>query len=233
VLYNCCFGGFSFNRKFVEALFQRFPPSSPEGEKLFPESKSIRDLGTYELQPFFGDYHFLIESESDRYEGYEPCYIKDLKTNKIYYLTEHMTKHRANPDIIKFLFERVDMMSEDEFNKELKIKEIISKDNTKKFSINNWKESEQLVSHMLTLGISGRCANLHIEQVKPELTWRISEYDGSEAVHVKFDYYTLISELVHELQINKINPSSNCSEMMSKIIKGEMTIQDLKDFERS
>ena len=28
----------------------------------------------------------------------------------------HMTKHRANPDIIKFLFERAESMSEEEFN---------------------------------------------------------------------------------------------------------------------
>jgi len=241
VLYNTCFGGFSFNRKFVEKLFQRFPPSSPEGEKLFPESKSLKCFEKCETTLFFDDYYFLVDN--DICDGVT-SYIKNIKTNKIYFLSEHMDKHRANPDIIKFLFERVDMMSEDEFNNEYdklisrsivqsKRNEIISKDYTKKFSINNWKESEVLVSHMLTLDISGSCANLHIAQVKPELTWSISEYDGTEAVHVKFDYYKLITELVHELQINKVIPSSECSEMMAKVIKGEMTIDELKDFERS
>ena len=43
----------------------------------------------------------------------------------------------------------------------------------------------------------------------------------------------MITELVHELQINKVNPSSECSEMLAKVIKGDMTIDDLKNYENS
>jgi hypothetical protein len=232
VLYNNCFGGFSFNRYFILSLFKHIP-------SLFTEENTSDE---YTTSPFFGDYVFLHRDND--YPQDEPSYVKNIKTNKVYYISTHMEEHRANPDIIKFLFERVDRLTEDQFNQEydklLKMvlfdferEQIISKDGTKKFSINNWKDSKLLVSHMLTIGISGVCSDIKVAMVKPGLTWSIREYDGSESVCVKFDYYNLIEELVNELKLNKIEPSTSCSEMVSKVIKGEMTIQDLKDFERS
>jgi hypothetical protein len=239
VLYNTCYGGFSFNRNFVVSLFKRFPPSTLEGQKLFRETYEPTN-GTE--SPFFGTYVF-VHQECD-YPKNEARYIKDISTKKIYYIDTYMTKHRANPDIIKFLFERAESMSEEEFNNYYdKLLEkvlfdsermlLVSENNTKKYTFQNWKDSKLLISHILTIGISDKLSDLQIEQVKPELTWRIHEYDGSESVVVRFDYFKLISELVHELRINKIQPSSDCSDLMAKIIQGNMSIQELKDFEHS
>lgn len=250
VLYNSCFGGFSFNQNFLLELFKRFPPHTPEGQDFFPDTEQTKS-GRFEkckTEPFFGDYHFLIEEDSYVYkysDNYEPNYIINLKTDKIYFINTHMEKHRANKNLIQFLFERADRLTEDQFNQEYE--KLISKTYfeeekmlivmpdgvTKKFSIDNWKESKLLVSHMLTRGISGACADLHIAQVKPELTWRIHEYDGSENVIVKFDYYKLIQELVNELQLNNIEPSTSCSPLVARMIRGDMTLDQLKDFERS
>ena len=222
VMYNMFFGGFSFNYKFLHELFKRFPPTTPEGQKLFSESHIDR-LENDTESPFFGPYIF-IHQEYDYPKNEARC-IKNIETNKYYYLASHNTKHRANPDIIKFLFERVESMSEQEFNKryddiiesthfESQRLSIVSENNTKKYTRQNWKNSEILVSQFLTFDISSPGSKICIAEVKPELTWRIHEYDGAESVIIKFDYYKLIQELVHELQINNIQPSSSCSELM-------------------
>jgi hypothetical protein len=242
VLFNNCFGGFSFNHNFVLDLFKRFLPTTSEGSELFPETNFYKNQT--ETIPFFDDYHFIVEYDYDGSMYKEFNYIKNMKTNKFYFLQTHMTEHRANPNIIKFLFERADALSEEEFNSEYdklisktmfpsEREQIVSPDCSKKFTIHNWKNCDILVSHFLTIGISGSLSNLKIERVKPHLEWSVSEYDGSESIVVKFDYYNMISELVRELQINKINPSSECSEMISKLIRGEMTIDDLKTYESS
>ena len=244
VLFNNCYGGLSFNTEFVLALFQRFPPSSPEGQEFFRETEIdcyVKICGT---ELFFDDYYFVIEYNNFTEKPTKSSYIKNIKTDKVYYICEHLSEHRANPNIIKFLFERADKITEDKFNEEYdkviyccyhecQKEHLISDDGIKKFSIQNWKKSDILVSHFLTLGISGSLSDLKIKQVNAGLTWRVSEYDGVERIIVKFDYYKMISELVRELQINKIVPSTECSEMISKLIRGEMTIDDLKDFERS
>jgi hypothetical protein len=232
VLYNNCFGGFSFSRDFILSLF-KYNPS------LFSE---VNTPGEYTTSPFFGDYVFLhIDND---YPQDEPSYVKNIKTNKIYYISTHREELRANPEVIKFLFECADSMSEEQFNheydkllsKNLFAKdrnELVSKDGTKKFSINNWKNSELLVSHMLTIGISGFAADIKVAMVKPGLTWSIREYDGFESVCVKFDYYKMIQELVNELQLNNIQPSTSCSELVTKLIRGDTTIDQLKEYERS
>ena len=232
VLYNNCFGGFSFSRDFMLSLFKHNP--SLLSEENTPDK--------YTTSPFFGDYVFLHRDND--YPRDEPSYVKNIKTNKVYYISTHREELRANPEVIKFLFERVDNMSEEQFNNEydklisncflgITKEQIVSKDGTKKFSINNWKDSKLLVSHMLTLGISGFAADIEVAMVKPGLTWSIREYDGSESVCVKFDYYNLIEELVNELQLNKIEPSTSCSELIAKLIRGDTTIDQLKEYERS
>ena len=242
VLFNNCFGGFSFNHNFVLDLFKRFLPTTSEGAELFPEIPFNKNQTV--TIPFFDDYHFIVEYEYDGSVYKEFNYIKNIKTNKFYFVQTHMEEHRANPNIIKFLFERADALSEEDFNIqydkliskiifESERKQIVSPDGSKKFTIHNWKNSDILVSYFLTIGISGYCANLKIAKVKPGLEWSVNEYDGSESIVVKFDYYNMISELVRELQINKINPSSECSEMISKLIRGEITIDDLKTYERT
>jgi len=244
VLYNNCFGGFSFDHKFIQELFKRFLPTTPEGMELFSEISSDEKQNETETIPFFDDYHFIIEYDFDGCILKNLNYIKNIKTNKLYYLTEHMEKHRANPNIIKFLFERADSLSEEDFNSEYdklilkpmfepEREQIVSEDGHKKFNIHNWKDSNILLSYFLTLRISGSLADLKIAQVKPHLKWSVSEYDGFESIIVKFNYYNIISELLRELQINKIYPTSECSEMMSKLIRGEMTVDDLKTYERS
>lgn len=252
VLYNSCYGGFSFNRDFIIALFKRFPPCSPEGNTLFAEIDLDCDdlVRSYELKPFFGDYYFLHDiaeadiAKADTYEGYEPSYIENRKTNKVYYIHTQMEKERSNPNIIKFLFERADSMTEEEFNIEydniltewlsdLEREQLLTKNKVKKFSIHNWKDSSILVSHMLVRNISGSYADLQIQQIKPGMSWSISEYDGVESVIIKFDYYKIITELVNELQINQIEPSSTCSELLQSVIRGEITISQLKELEKT
>lgn len=240
VLYNTCFGGFTFNREFILSLFKRFSPETSEGQELF-EEHIISDDNEYESESFFGDYVFL--NYTNDCVKIKQKYVKNIKTNKCYYISTHMQEHRANPNLIKFLFERADSLTEEEFYREYDIlitklwatdkNKIVNEDGTKKYTIHNWKESDIIVSHMLTIGISGSLSNLEIQQVKPELTWRITEYDGSETVVAKFDYYKLIQELVNELQINNIIPSTGCSEIITKLINGKMTMKDLREFERS
>jgi len=246
-LYNSCYGGFSFNRDFVIALFKRFPPCSPEGITLFAEiDLNCDDLArSYEFKPFFGDYYFLHDiAESYTDEGYEPSYIENCKTNKVYFIQTRIEKERSNPNIIKFLFERADSMTEEEFNIEYdkiltkwldnsEIEQLLTKNKVKKFSIHNWKDSSILVSHMLVRNISGSFADLQIQQIKPGMSWSISEYDGVESVIIKFDYYKIITELVNELQINQIEPSSTCSDLLKAVIRGEITISQLKELEKT
>jgi hypothetical protein len=281
VLYNTCFGGFTFNREFVLSLFKRFPPDTPEGQKFFPKIINDSNIGVDDgdgdgvgvgvgdgvgvgvgvgvgdgvgvddgVGVGVGDGVVGVDDDNFNtmpfyklYREYKPRKIINLKTKKCYYLNTHMQEHRANPNLIKFLFERVDSLSEERFNEEYDklIKKlcardknkIVNEDRTKKYTIHNWKESDIILSHMLTINISGSHCDLQIEQVKPELTWRITDYDGSETVVVKFDYYKLIQELINELQINKITPSTGCSEIIANLINGKITIKDLREFERS
>jgi hypothetical protein len=244
VLYNTCIGGFSFNRKFILELFQRFPPHTPEGQVIFTEreSEDCQHLLQWVRTPFFDDYHFLIEDEDDN--EYESGNIINVKTEKIYFLNRYQDDQRANKDLIAFLFERAEKMTEEVFNSEYdkvlskflfesERDKIVTSDNTKKFTFQNWKESELLLSHMLTYDISDSGSDIQIEQVKPNLSWSIHEYDGAETVIVRFDYYKLITELVNELQINQIEPSSACSELLANVIRGKMTIDQLKEYEKS
>jgi len=246
VLYNASYGGFLFNQEFLLALFQRFPPSSPEGQEFFDEIfyENPSKFSNYTTELFFDDYYFVIHNDDFTEKPKKSSYIKNIKTDKVYYIPNNMSEHRANPNIIKFLFERADKITEEQFNEEYdkvlsgcydkgKKEHLVSADGIKKFSIHNWKNSDILVSHFLTLGISGPLSNLEIKQVKAGLKWSVCEYDGSETIIVKFDYYKMITELVSELQINKIVPSTECSEMISKLIRGEISVEYLKDFERS
>lgn len=264
VLYNDCYGGFGFSQDFLIELFEQFPPHTIEGKKLFKESNCDKlsfDIANPIL--FFGDYYFLNyrkrnddeenENDNENDNGNEnenendkkndirkPPNIINIKTNQIYYLNPYMTHHRANQDIIKFLFERVNKLSEERFNEEydkilakIRFKELVTEDGTKKYGKHNWMESDVLVSYLLTLNISDTFSKLRVEKIKPNLVWKLHEYDGSESIYGQFDYYKMITELIHELQINKVNPSLECSEMLAKVIKGDMTVDDLKNYENS
>ena len=232
-MYNDCFGGFSFNKNFCRELFRQFPPTTTVGKDLFPETTLSEYNQQNALHYFFGDYSFVDDTH----------YIYEQSTNKYYYLSRHMDNHRANKHIISFLFDRLDLISEDEFNERyddilksssnFELEQIVTEDGQKKYTQKNWRDSSVLISQMPTYDIGGSFSAIRIDTVKPELTWRIHEYDGSETVIAKFDYYKIIGELVRELQINKIQPSSDCSDLVAKVIRGEMTMAELKTFENS
>ena len=148
VLYNNCFGGFSFKYEFMLELFQRFPPHTPEGQELFEEYEphGCMDKTT---EPFFDDYHFMLDTYRDEYENYKPKHIKNITNNKAYYIDGHIEEHRANPNIIRFLFERAEKLTEEEFNEQYEsflrretyvqhMDLLIDSDGNKKYNFNNW-----------------------------------------------------------------------------------------------
>lgn len=240
VLYNTQYGRFSFNRQFELELFQRFPPSCRAGQDFFKEIPIPTNFEECHFTPFFGNYQF-IHSPND-YDD-EASYAIDITTNKVYCLSTDEKEHRANKNLISFLFERAEKLTEKDFNAEYdkcfaslwkcEQRELTTDDGEHKFSFHNWKESDLLLSHFLTLNICGSLSDLCIEQVKPGLIWSISNYDGCEQVIKQFDYYKLISELVHELQINNVQPSLECSEILTNVICGAMTIDQMKKYEQT
>jgi len=222
VIYNDYYGGFNFNYDFILSLFKRYPPDTPEGAKLFKiyydEPTEIKTTSY-----FYDDYILLYQNEDIA------SYIKNIKTNKIYIIVTYMQEHRANPDIINFLFERIDEMTDEKFNYaySMFIQKYKHLDISKTYTKQNWKECELLMRFLLTYDISGPLSELAIIDIKPGYKWHISDYDGIESVIISYDYDILIKELVHELQLNKIKPSSNCSETVAKIIRGEITLDDI------
>jgi hypothetical protein len=172
--------------------------------------------------------------------------IIDMDTKKIYEISRYIPDHRENPNIIQFLFERADKLTVDEFNNVYdnilcsytdkdELNDLLTEDKQKRYTLENWKTSktERFISCLITIGISGRNAELNVALVKSDLTWRISEYDGIEEVVISHNYYKIISSLVRELQMNNIKPSVECPELLSNLITGKITLEEFKKYESS
>lgn len=152
VLYNTCFGGFSFNRNFILELFQRFPPHTPGGQVILTFSENCQDLLQCVKTPFFDDYHFLIEDEDDN--DNDSKNIINVKTEKIYLLNRNQNGQRANKDLIAFLFERAEKMTEEVFNSEYD--KVLSK-NLFESELN---ENEEIINSIIFTGSNFTNKNL-------------------------------------------------------------------------
>ncbi len=135
VLYNSCYGGFSFPRTFVEKVFALYPPHTDLGKLLWendtiakfilpdeePNENAKRHYKIKEYQPFCEGYWIAVcESITDGEYRYTcNSYITDKEGN-YYFLSyrPHRRVWRAAPEIIALAKEEnlVNVTEEDENN---------------------------------------------------------------------------------------------------------------------
>lgn len=198
VMYNSTYGGFRFPNSFVKKVFEKYPPDSEIGSKLFDKVSEYEHFISKDEIPNaeWNSYH-LVEGRVPFIHGYNFLILKTVfkpapndqparksnyltKNDKDYYfLTEYMREWRDSPEVIELAREY------DLFNK---------------------------------------CENLKITKVPKYFTYHVHEYDGMENIITEFPYRNIIQELLNHIDGKEIG---ELSELTKRLLDKKMSVADI------
>lgn len=210
VIYNTCYGGYSFSDEFAEELFRRYPPHTEVGAKLFKpvshyerfclfgEEPKEEWKGSYqqieekrELVPGTEDYYYLFTTSyhngktfSFGKQSKKSGYItRDYKT--FYFLSTHEHQWRDKPEVIAL-------------GREL---DLFGKKGTGRM----------------------KCTELAVAKVPVGYGYSIKEYDGMESVSIKPYINEVLTELLAYIDTRD---EASLGVMSKKLVKKESTVYD-------
>lgn len=207
VIYNTCYGGFSYPYEFVEKVFKMWPPHTPQGQWLFRacskfESETKIEPGT-EPNLEWSSYNEIVGRE-EYIEGFE-------RLHTVYYVRQ---KDNAETPWKKVGIKAKLYIQHTESKKLYFLSEHVYGD--------AWRALPELVELVKSEGLIQTCFNhakLAIAEVPNDYTFDIQEYDGKESVIPLFPYHEVIRELV---QYAKDHDESKLSPLALKAVRGEL-----------
>ena len=201
VLYNTCYGGFSFPDDFTEKVFEKYPPETEVGSKLFKEDPHVKIIRPdQELDDPSWMSYYIIEGKEPFKHGYSFMILKQVfKDSK--YKFEAKKTHYITKDDKTYYF-----LSSNEYN---------------------WRDSPEVIalareSNILKTKIG--YSKLAVAKVPIGFTYHIREYDGMESVNIVIPYKQTIQELLNYI---KNQDKSKLSALTQKLLSEELTIQNL------
>lgn len=182
VMYNTCYGGFSFPLEFVKLVFEKYPPHTTVGEQLWRKCSEHEHF----IQPGVTPdpswtYYQEIVAQKPFVEGYNYVFIKtyrkyeetgEFKLGPVGYRPD--TTRYISADNASFYF-----LSEHE---------------------TGWRDSPEVIALAKEFGLFGPDKQLALDTVPVGYDYDVDEYDGKESIKVLFPYRKVVSELVAALK---------------------------------
>jgi hypothetical protein len=199
VLYNRCYGGFSFPDDFVEKVFEKYPPETEVGSKLFEKAHCNIFRHDDEIDPSLVT-HYIIEGKEPFKNGYSFMILKTI-----------FKDHKFEPEAGKTKY-----ITKDD-------KTYYYLDNNE----HTWREVPEVIAMAKECDILKKkigYSKLHVAKVPIGYKYHIREYDGMESVDIIIPYKNTIQELLDYI---KNQDKTKLSSLTQKLLSEELTIHTL------
>jgi len=198
VIYNNCYGGFTFSDEFIDAIFEKYPPDSEVGSRLFRNEKYSVFINKDETPNPELDHYYIIDSKRPYYHGYS-------KLNIISYFKDG----KFNSDKVKK-------------------SDYVTKDDKTYYYTHSYLEGWRAVPEVIALGKEKEIFDkktgfslLRLARVPNGYSYHINEYDGQESVSHYINFRPVMKELLDYIDTKD---ESKLGEIAKKLVKKELTI---------
>ena len=180
VLYNSCYGGFSFPEEFIKEAFRRFPPESEEGKQLW------KPTGDYFIQaddpvPVGKWIHRIVNTE-DFCHGYKWIYYERINDKG---KPEEYQSHISKPS--------------NYCTKDFKTYYFVHRSYS-----HAWRTLPVIIAmarEFNLLHTKHRHTEMRIAKVPADYDFRIREYDGMETVCITCPTEAILADLVRMVRV--------------------------------
>jgi hypothetical protein len=221
VLFNGCYGGFSFPQEFMEAVFEIYPPESELGRQLWDKveienfawndaeaeaykanSKINHYYRVHGVEPFKHTYNRLvIESFVRDYKD------KIFKMDRSPHVSDYVTQNISSGDLPVYYINYLDVDD------------------------GPWRTAPEIIAMARVQGLvddpsPDKCSSSRIRTAKVPVGYKyeISEYDGKETVYKKSPYREIIGELV---ELYKTHDESKLGPLTRQLLDGTLMPNDI------
>jgi hypothetical protein len=208
VVYNTCYGGFSYPKNLIDKIFEMYPPESDVGRTLWKEDsiKFINSEGS-------GESHNLEELEQNT-----------IQYNKILSYKEFVHGYRF------ITYNSVHKKYNIDYNSDSRY---VTKDNKKYYYLDAtrrnhiWRTSPEVIQVLRSdkwLNKKFGFSKLAIAKIPIGYSYDINEYDGKESVECECPTSNIITDL---LKIIETGERTNINPLTEQLLSKNKTLQEV------